>query len=98
MRTSESVLQLIKSKKQNKTIKTGNWKATKNDDLISVYYYGTLVALYPISIKNLVLVYDYSVSTKCGLTKIKNELAQHNLIDKLFYTDRKFKALNEIKL
>ena len=98
MKTSESILQLIKSKKQNKTIKTGNWKATRKYNIITIYYYDTLVAYYNINNKRLLLVYDYSMSTKCGLTKIKNELLHYSLIKSLVYTDKNYRVIKDINL
>lgn len=98
MKTSESVLKLIESKEQSKLIKTGNWKVQKELDGVFIYYYNTLVGIYTIGVKNCMVVYDYSVSTKCGLTKIINLLKRYNLINILTYVNRNYKIIKQVKL
>ena len=98
MKTSESIKKLIESNQEKQTIITGNWKAIKEDNEITIYYYNTLVGSYNIVYKSLLLVYDYSVSTKCGLTKIKNELSYYSLVKSLIYTNRNKILIDYIKL
>lgn len=98
MKTSESVKLLIESKEEKQAIKTGNWKAIKEDNEIDIYYYNTLVGTYTIELKNCIVLYDYSISTKCGLTKIINLLKRYKLLNKLIYATRDFKIIKQEQL